>query len=80
MLTDYINAAMRQAKYEILPDDQSYYGEILGFDGVFASASSLEECRAELMSTLEDWILFRVSRHLPLPVVDGLALAVGAPV
>jgi predicted RNase H-like HicB family nuclease len=80
MLTDYINAAMRQAKYEILPDDQSYYGEIPGFDGVFASASSLEECRAELMSTLEDWILFRVSRHLPLPVVDGLALAVGAPV
>lgn len=79
MLTDYINAAMRRAKYEILPEDQSYYGEIPGFDGVFANASSLEECRVELMSTLEDWILFRVSRHLPLPVVDGLSLGVGVP-
>jgi predicted RNase H-like HicB family nuclease len=80
MLTAYINAAMRRAMYEILPDDHSYYGEIPGFDGVLANASSLEECRAELMSALEDWILFRVSRHLPLPMVEGLSLAVGAPV
>ncbi len=70
MLTDYISAAMRRAKYEILPDDHSYYGDIPGFDGVLANAPSLEECRTELMSALEDWILFRVSCHLPLPVVE----------
>lgn len=76
MLTSYIRAAMRQAKYEILPDDHSYYGEIPGFQGVYANAGTLEECREELESTLEDWILFRVSRNLPLPTVDGIKLEV----
>jgi predicted RNase H-like HicB family nuclease len=80
MFTDYVSAALRQARYEILSDDHSYYGEIPGFEGVFANATSLEACREELRSTLEDWILFRVSRQLPLPVVEGIELTVGAPV
>lgn len=74
MLTAYIRSAMRRAKYEILSDDNSYYGEIPGFDGVYAGASTLEDCREELESTLEDWILFRVSRNLPMPEVNGLKL------
>ena len=76
MLTTYIRAAMRKAKYEMLPEDRTYYGEIPGFRGVYAAAANLEDCREELESTLEDWILFRVSRNLPLPVVDGLKLEV----
>ena len=28
MLLEYIQAALRRARYEILPDDGSYYGEI----------------------------------------------------
>jgi len=35
MLTSYIRAAMRRAKYEILPDDNSFYGHIPGFDGLY---------------------------------------------
>lgn len=31
MLSQYIQAAMRQAKYEILSDDGSFYGEIPEF-------------------------------------------------
>lgn len=76
MLTSYIRAAMRRARYEILPDDGTYYGEILGFQGVWANASTLEACREELEQALEDWILIRISDHLPLPVVDGIELAV----
>jgi predicted RNase H-like HicB family nuclease len=76
MLTKYIEAAMRRAKYEILSDDASFYGEIPGFDGVYANSDSLEECRRELEEVLEEWILFRVSRNLPLPVVDGIELAI----
>jgi predicted RNase H-like HicB family nuclease len=79
MLTDYISASLRRARYEILPDDHTYYGEVPGLDGVYANADDLEACREELRSTLEDWILFRVSRGLPLPVVDGVELSVGAP-
>ena len=76
MLTAYIRAAMSKAKYEILPEDRTYYGEIPGFQGVYASAATLEACRDELESTLEDWILFRVSRNLPLPEVGGVRLEV----
>ena len=76
MLTKYIEAALRRAKYEILSDDGSYYGEIPGFDGVYGNADTLEDCRQELEEVLEEWILFRVSRNLTLPVIDGIELAI----
>jgi predicted RNase H-like HicB family nuclease len=76
MLTEYIRAAMRRAKYEILSDDNTFYGEIPGFDGVYANADTLEGCRDELEEVLEEWILFWVSRNLPLPVVDGIELTI----
>ena len=76
MLTRYIRAALHRAKYEILPDDGSYYGEIPGMDGVYANASTLEDCRDELEEVLEDWILVHVAKHLPLPDLDGVGLAI----
>ncbi len=76
MLSQYIQAAMRQAKYEILSDDGTYYGEIPSFQGVWANAETLEGCREELSEVLEEWIFFRVSRNLSLPVVEGLRLAI----
>ena len=80
MLTQYIEAAMKQARYEILPDDHSYYGGIPGFQGVYANQDTLEDCRNELRDVLEDWILISVSRHLPLPTVDGIVLKAEEPV
>lgn len=79
MLTQYIDAALRKAKYELLSDDGSYYGSIPGFQGVWANAKTLEDCRDELAEVLEEWMLFRVSRKLSLPVVDGLELAIKEP-
>ena len=76
MLTEYIRAAMKKAKYEILPDDNTFYGEIPGFDGVYANADTLEACRDELAEVLEEWILFRVSRNLSLPTVEGIELKI----
>ncbi|RME00765.1 MAG: type II toxin-antitoxin system HicB family antitoxin [Calditrichaeota bacterium] len=76
MITKYIQAAMRRAKYEILQDDGTFYGEIPGFEGVYANAPSLEECREELAEVLEEWILFRIHKNLPLPVVDGIELKI----
>jgi predicted RNase H-like HicB family nuclease len=76
MLTDYIRASMHLAKYEILEDDGTFYGEIPGFNGVYANADTLEKCREELEEVLEEWIFFRVSRNLPLPVVEGIELTI----
>jgi predicted RNase H-like HicB family nuclease len=76
MLLDYIRAAMRQAKYEILPDDNTFYGEIPNFAGVYANANTLEACREELAEVLEEWILFRISQNLSLPVINGIELRI----
>ncbi len=67
---------MHRARYEILPDDQTFYGEIPGFQGVWANEKTLEACRDESQSVLEDWLLFRLSQNLPLPVIDRLKLRV----
>lgn len=76
MLTQYIQAAMNKAKYDMLEGDEGFYGEIPGFDGVWSSASTLEECRAELSDALETWLLFRISRGLEVPSVGCHTLAV----
>ena len=76
MLTQYIQSVMRQAKYKILPDDRSYYGEIPGFQGVCTNAELLGDCRDELLEVLGQWIFYRLSKNLPLPTVDGLKLSV----
>lgn len=76
MLTEYIRAAMKNAKYEILSDDNTFYGEIHGFDGVYANADTLEACRDELEEVLEEWIFFKISRNQPLPTVEGIALTI----
>jgi len=70
MLTGYIRAAMRKAHYEILTADGSFYGEIEGFQGVYANADTLEACRDELEEVLEEWTRLRVSRQLYLPVAS----------
>ena len=76
MLSQYIQAALRKAKYEIIEDDGTFYGEIPGFRGVYANAEILEDCRNELAEVLEEWIFLNLANNTPLPVVDGLKLAV----
>jgi predicted RNase H-like HicB family nuclease len=75
MLTTYIQSALEHAHYEIL-EDQSYYGEIPGIQGVYANEATLEECRHELQQVLEDWMLFSLSRNLPIPPIAGVHLSV----
>ncbi|MGI8544454.1 MAG: type II toxin-antitoxin system HicB family antitoxin [Aridibacter sp.] len=71
-----MQSALRKAKYEIIEDDGSFYGEIPGFQGVWANAETLEDCRNELAEVLEEWIFLRISDNTPLPVVDGIKLSV----
>ena len=76
MLTKYIRTAMGKAHYEILPDDGTFYGEISCFNGVYANADTLEDCRDELEEVLEEWILIRIAQHQPLPIIDGIELTI----
>ncbi len=56
MISKYLHEAMRRAKYKIL-EDGTYYGGIEELPGIWATANSLEECREELESVVEDWLL-----------------------
>ncbi len=69
MITQYKDAAMNKARYEILQDDNTFYGEIPGFEGLYANENTLEGCRNELESTLEDWIHLSTSKGVALPSV-----------
>jgi len=75
MLTEYIQAAMGKARYEIL-DDGTYYGEIPPCRGVWATAKTLEVCRQELQEVLEEWIFLKIKDGDPLPTIEGLSLEV----
>lgn len=71
MIRQYIDRAMEHAKYELLSDDGSFYGEITQCRGVYANAKTLEQCRNELEEILEEWILFRIHKNLSIPVIDA---------
>lgn len=75
MLSKYLRAAMRGARYEQM-EEGGWYGSIPGFEGVWADAASVEDCRDELEEVLEEGLLFRLSRQLPVPVADGIDLVV----
>lgn len=67
MIRNYIDAALRQAHYEIIDDEEPYYGSVPGLQGVWASGKTLEECRDRLADVIEGWVLIRLSRGLTIP-------------
>lgn len=75
MITHYIHSSMSQATYEILSDG-SYYGEIPGFQGVYANAPTLEQCREQLQEVLEGWIVLGLRLGHPMPEIEGVSLQV----
>ncbi|MBI4658911.1 MAG: type II toxin-antitoxin system HicB family antitoxin [Verrucomicrobia bacterium] len=73
MLTQYIQAAMRHAKYELMENGR-FFARIPECPGLWAEGVTLEECREELQSTLEDWLLLGLQLSHSLPVIDGIDL------
>jgi len=66
---------MESARYEIL-EDGTFYGEIPGFQGVFANTETLEACSEQLREVLEGWIVLGLCLGHSLPTVDGNSLAI----
>ena len=68
VLSEYVDQAMAQAVYDKL-EDGTYAGRIPTCKGVVAFGSTLDECRNELRSTLEDWILLLKTESELLAIV-----------
>lgn len=71
MIIEYIEAALAQASYEIIEDEERYYGEVPALPGVWATGKSLEECRRNLAETIEGWIIVRLRKGLSIPPING---------
>ena len=71
MITEYIEAALARATYEIIQDKEPYYGEIPGLRGVWASGKTLEECRQNLKEVIEGWVIVRLRKGLSVPPING---------
>ena len=73
MLTEYVEEALRRARYELIEDEETpYYGEVLDLPGVWACGPTLEACRQELKDVIEGWILLGVRQSLDIPPLgDG---------
>ena len=69
MIMEYNQAALAQAKYEIIEDEEPYYGEIPGLKGVWATGKTLEECRKNLIDVIDGWIVVRLKMGLSIPPV-----------
>lgn len=68
MLGPYLNAAMARATIDKQAND-TFKGEIPGFDGLEATGPTLEACRANLEKALEEWVLLYLQLDFPLPDV-----------
>jgi predicted RNase H-like HicB family nuclease len=74
MLTDYIREAMRLAHYELMENGR-FFATIPRLKGLWAEEATLEACREELQSTLEDWIMLKVRfGDEDFPVLNGIDL------
>ncbi len=71
MFAEYIAAALEKAEYEIIDDPEPYYARVPGLQGVWASGKTLEECRRELISTIEEWIVLGLRMGHPIPPIGG---------
>ena len=71
MIIDYIEAALDKAHYDMIKDKEPFYAEVPGLDGVYATGKTLEECRKNLSEVIDDWIVVRLRKGLPIPSIEG---------
>ena len=66
MLINYISQKLNRARYKIL-EDGTYFGEIPGLQGVWASEKTLEKCRETLREVLEEWLILKLQDGDKIP-------------
>lgn len=75
MLTEYIDEALRRARFELIEDKETpYYGEVADLPGVWACGQTLESCRRELKEVVEGWILVSVKLSLDIPPLGSVKI------
>ncbi len=74
MIRAYIGEAMRRAHYEIIEDEEPYYGEVSECPGLWATGKTLEKCRQNLEDALDDWLYIHIAKGIPIPPVGEVEI------
>lgn len=76
MFCEYIQAAMSRAVYEVIDDEQPYYGEVPELKSVWAAGKTEAEYRENLRLAIKDWIALSLRFDLPIPAIGGYKIEV----
>jgi len=75
MFVEYIRAALRHARYEVL-EDGTYMATVEGLRGVIAVGETIEECRDDLIGVIEGWVALGLRLGHSIPTIDGCSISV----
>ena len=78
MLIEYIEEALNRVHYEIIEDEEPFYGGVKELPGVWASGTTFEECHKNLRDTVEEWILLSIKKELPTPKLGNKSINIDA--
>ena len=67
MICEYVQAALQRARYELIEDEEPFYGEVPELPGVWATGKTLEECRQQLAEVVDGWVLVLSLIHISEP-------------
>lgn len=70
MTTAYVETAVERADFRVV-DDGTFAATVPGLRGVIATGDTLEACRQELASVVEEWVAVRQARGLSVSEVKG---------
>jgi predicted RNase H-like HicB family nuclease len=72
LLEDYIDAALRTARFEKIDSGTKVYAELRDFPGAWADGKTREEATKTLRQVLKGWIELQLERGQPLPRLKGV--------
>ncbi len=76
MFCEYIHEALTKATYQIIEDEEPFYGEVPELRGVWATGKTLEDCRENLKGVIEGWIALRIRLGLQIPIINGRSIEI----
>jgi len=76
MFAEYIQAALERAQYKIIDNPEPVFGEVPDLEGVWATGSTVEDCRRELISVIEGWIALRLRMGDSIPPIGNFTINV----
>ena len=74
MLIEYIEESLNRAHYDMIDDEEPFYGEVKELKGVWATGNTLDECRKNLRDVIEGWILVSIKKGLKIPKLGNMEI------